>query len=122
MAHLKVESVIMVPTEATLAVDTDLPLRADIMRAVAWLAHRLGMEVTAEGVETEEQAAAARAVGCDRAQGYLFARPLPASEAGELLSHWSAETALQPVAAREPIQSTASYLRSADPSGNSDSQ
>ncbi|CAA9542657.1 MAG: Sensory box/GGDEF family protein [uncultured Thermomicrobiales bacterium] len=57
----------------------------DIVRAVVWLAHQFGMQVTAEGIETAEQLAAALAVGCDRGQGYLFARPLPVAEVTALL-------------------------------------
>ena len=51
-----------------------------IVTAIVRLAHSLGLEATAEGVETEAQRAALAAVGCDRAQGYLLARPLPADE------------------------------------------
>lgn len=42
-------------------------------------AHALGMEVTAEGVETPEQARAMQEAGCDYLQGYFFARPAPAA-------------------------------------------
>jgi EAL domain-containing protein (putative c-di-GMP-specific phosphodiesterase class I) len=48
-----------------------------IVGMVIELAHTLGMEVVAEGVETEEQAALLKEMGCDMAQGYHFARPLP---------------------------------------------
>lgn len=41
-------------------------------------AHALGIAVTAEGVETREQALAMQAAGCDYLQGYFFARPSPA--------------------------------------------
>ena len=44
------------------------------------IAHGLGLEVTAEGVETEEQLAYLRSQGCRRAQGYLLAKPTPAEE------------------------------------------
>jgi two-component system CheB/CheR fusion protein len=40
------------------------------------MAHALGMTVIAEGVETEAQRDELIAIGCDAAQGYLFARPL----------------------------------------------
>jgi EAL domain-containing protein (putative c-di-GMP-specific phosphodiesterase class I) len=41
------------------------------------LAHALGLTVIAESVETEFQAARLRSIGCDSAQGYLYARPGP---------------------------------------------
>jgi EAL domain-containing protein (putative c-di-GMP-specific phosphodiesterase class I) len=51
--------------------------RADaIVRATLSLAHGLGLEVIAEGVETVQQSAILRRLGCDAAQGYLFARPM----------------------------------------------
>ncbi|QBE67473.1 EAL domain-containing protein [Pseudoduganella lutea] len=48
--------------------------------AIILLAHKLGLEVVAEGVETQAQLALLKAAGCDLAQGYVFARPAPASE------------------------------------------
>jgi diguanylate cyclase (GGDEF)-like protein len=51
-----------------------------ILVAVTHLAHDLGMQVVAEGVETEAQLDFVRAVGCDGAQGYQVARPLPDAE------------------------------------------
>jgi diguanylate cyclase (GGDEF)-like protein len=47
-----------------------------LVRAVVNLGHSLGLEATAEGVETVEQFELLRALGCDRAQGYLLAKPL----------------------------------------------
>lgn len=52
---------------------------AAIVCAVVNLARSLGMETTAEGVETEEQASLLRAAGCTIAQGFLFSRPVPNS-------------------------------------------
>ena len=49
-----------------------------VMGAVVALAHDLGIEVAAEGVETEEELAAVRALGCDVMQGFLLGRPVPA--------------------------------------------
>ncbi|MBI4939898.1 MAG: EAL domain-containing protein [Actinobacteria bacterium] len=52
--------------------------RADaVVSASVSLAHAHGLVVTAEGVETEEQADALRRYGCDRGQGWLFGRPQP---------------------------------------------
>jgi diguanylate cyclase (GGDEF)-like protein/PAS domain S-box-containing protein len=50
-----------------------------VVRTIVALGMSLGMEVVAEGVETEEQRMILSALGCARAQGYLFARPLEAS-------------------------------------------
>lgn len=55
---------------------TDLAL----CKAIVVMAHELGMQVIAEGVETEVQRDLLTAAGCDYGQGYLFARPMPASE------------------------------------------
>jgi diguanylate cyclase (GGDEF)-like protein/PAS domain S-box-containing protein len=57
-----------------------------IVRAIANLASSLGIPTTAEGAETEEQLAWVREVGCTEMQGYLFSRPVPASEIAGLLS------------------------------------
>jgi diguanylate cyclase (GGDEF)-like protein len=48
----------------------------EIIAAVTGMAHALGMTVVAEGVETQAQRDELTAIGCDAAQGYLFARPL----------------------------------------------
>lgn len=51
-----------------------------IVAAVIAMARRLGIKVVAEGVETAEQAALLGAEGCDYAQGYWYARPMPEEE------------------------------------------
>ncbi|WP_230189534.1 EAL domain-containing protein [Sphingobium sp. CECT 9361] len=56
-----------------------------IIRAITSLADALGMETTAEGVESSEQLDILRAEGCGQIQGYLFSRPIPASEVDALL-------------------------------------
>jgi EAL domain-containing protein (putative c-di-GMP-specific phosphodiesterase class I) len=58
---------------------------AAIVRSVVALGHALRLSVTAEGIETEVQLAHLRALRCDRGQGFLFARPAPASEVTPLL-------------------------------------
>jgi diguanylate cyclase (GGDEF)-like protein/PAS domain S-box-containing protein len=59
--------------------------RSEIVNAIIALAHSLNMRVVAEGVETREQLAALRALRCNGAQGFLFARPLVAEDAEKLL-------------------------------------
>ena len=56
-----------------------------IVRMVIDLAHTLGMKVVAEGVETRAQAALLGEMGCDMAQGFYFARPLPPEEVSRLM-------------------------------------
>ena len=56
-----------------------------LVRMIVELAHTFGMEVIAEGVETEEQAALLEEMGCDMAQGYLFSEPLAAEGIANLL-------------------------------------
>ncbi|HAF43638.1 MAG TPA: hypothetical protein DCK83_01490 [Gallionellaceae bacterium] len=51
-----------------------------IAEAIIVMAHKLGMKVVAEGVETEEQRQMLHAAGCDYGQGYLFAKPMSAQE------------------------------------------
>ena len=58
----------------------------EIVRTILLLAQNLGLDVIAEGVETESQLAALRRLKCEYAQGYLFARPLTAEAATELLA------------------------------------
>ncbi len=53
---------------------------AAIVSAIAGLGRSLDIETTAEGVETAEQLALLRSAGCQLAQGFLFSRPVPASE------------------------------------------
>jgi EAL domain-containing protein (putative c-di-GMP-specific phosphodiesterase class I) len=49
---------------------------AAIVRAILLLSQALGLEVTAEGVETREQFDLLAALGCDAVQGYLISRPI----------------------------------------------
>ena len=59
---------------------------AQIVGVIVTLAHNLGLEVIAEGVETPEQLAMLRDLRCGQVQGYLFSRPVAADEVPGLLA------------------------------------
>lgn len=63
----------------------------EIVGAIASLAHNLGMAVTAEGVETQQQLAQLRDLGCEFGQGYVVSQPLDSSEATAILTARSPE-------------------------------
>ena len=67
------------------SVNDELMGRAEIVKAVITMAHSLGLEVTAEGVESEEQLAFLRSQRCDWFQGFLFSRPVCSEAFTELL-------------------------------------
>jgi diguanylate cyclase (GGDEF)-like protein/PAS domain S-box-containing protein len=59
--------------------------KAAIVPSIVSLAHSLGIDVVAEGVETEEQVEALKHLQCREGQGFLFSRPVPGSEAAGLI-------------------------------------
>ena len=69
-------------------VDGD-PRRQALLRSIADIGHSLGLEVTAEGVETEAELAVLRQAKCDLVQGYLIAKPM----AAEAFEAWRAALA-----------------------------
>jgi diguanylate cyclase len=60
-----------------------------IVRSTIHLAHQLGIQVSAEGVETEDTWRQLRSLGCERAQGFLISEPLPAREVPAWLAAWN---------------------------------
>ena len=78
--HIKIDRSFMPsPTEPDPAAHT-------LVRAIIDLAGGLGLGTIAEGVETIEQVELLRSLGCERAQGFYFARPVPETEAARLLT------------------------------------
>jgi EAL domain-containing protein (putative c-di-GMP-specific phosphodiesterase class I) len=64
---------------------------SDIVKAIVSLAHNLGMEVIAEGVETQEHLDRLKLLGCEYAQGFYIAGPLDAGAATALLERGTAD-------------------------------
>lgn len=64
---------------------------AAIVRSSITLGHELGLEVVAEGVETEEQSQLLQKWGCDVGQGYFFAKPIPSDEIIDWLNIYKAK-------------------------------
>jgi EAL domain-containing protein (putative c-di-GMP-specific phosphodiesterase class I) len=86
LAHLKRFPIHRLKIDSSLVRDIGIDAEnTAIVRTVISLGHSLGLEVMAEGVETEEQGAFLLEHGCDGAQGYLFGRPIAASEAWHFL-------------------------------------
>ena len=70
-----------------------------LCEAIIVMAHKLGMKVIAEGIETEQQRQLLTESGCDYGQGYLFSKPLPAAAIEQLLlqHHSPAHDADKPI-------------------------
>jgi diguanylate cyclase (GGDEF)-like protein len=63
------------------------PVDSAIVRAIIDLANAMDISAVAEGVETQDQAAGLKSLGCQVGQGFYFSRPLRAEAFGDLLSH-----------------------------------
>ncbi len=65
----------------------------EIVRAIIAMAHKLGLEVVAEGVELAEHKSALSELRCESAQGFYFSKPVPGEDLDDLvLRHWNGET------------------------------
>jgi EAL domain-containing protein (putative c-di-GMP-specific phosphodiesterase class I) len=62
-----------------------------LVKVVTELAHEFEMVAVAEGVEEHDVADRLRALGCDLAQGYLYARPVPADELPAILASYGTD-------------------------------
>ncbi len=59
-----------------------------IAETIVSLGKRLGLSTIAEGIETPEQAAAVKAMGCDEVQGFMYAKPMPTAELLAFIGKW----------------------------------
>ena len=70
------------------------------VKTISTLAHNLGMQVIAEGIETDEQYQGLKELGCEYGQGYLFSRPVDVEGAVRLIAK---DTQRDTVLGIEPI-------------------
>jgi EAL domain-containing protein (putative c-di-GMP-specific phosphodiesterase class I) len=77
---------------------------SSIILAIIGLAQRMNMQVTAEGVETAEQAELLTIYGCGQAQGYLFSYPIPAARLAALIGAPNPTPLARPFGTQEAAQ------------------
>ncbi len=86
LKHLQILPLSMLKIDRSLIFDlASNPDHQMAVKGIIKLAHTLGYEVVAEGVETSKESSILYGLECDHAQGYLFSRPLPVFEFQELL-------------------------------------
>jgi EAL domain-containing protein (putative c-di-GMP-specific phosphodiesterase class I) len=82
----------------------DAPQAAAVALAIVHMGHALNLEVIAEGIETQQQAARLQALGCDIAQGFYFAKPMAPQQLTALLQD---QPDWRPRSAKRPLTSAA---------------
>lgn len=60
----------------------------DLVESIISLAHKIGAQTVAEGIETTDQLDFLREMGCDLVQGYVFSRPLPIPAFEDWMKNW----------------------------------
>ena len=79
------------------------PRARAVLDAVFAMSSSLGLSVTAEGVETEDQLRSLRAQGCTEVQGFLLGRPMPASEVASFTERAAERAKREDVAPADPM-------------------
>ena len=74
---------------------TQSPEQRALVAGIVAMSHALGLVVVAEGVETEEQLAIVRDLGCDLIQGFVFSRPIEAESMRAMLAAFATGVILQ---------------------------
>jgi diguanylate cyclase (GGDEF)-like protein len=85
LSHLSKLPIQIVKIDQGFITELESPSGRVVVSGITDIAHALGIEVVAEGVETATQRDETRAIGCDYSQGYFFARPMSADSFGSLL-------------------------------------
>jgi diguanylate cyclase (GGDEF)-like protein/PAS domain S-box-containing protein len=99
LSYLKLFAIDRIKIDRGFVTDIETnPNDAAVVSATIGLAHALGLTVVAEGVETAAQHNFLRMNGCDEAQGYLFALPMPAAQFRQFMATAPAPPALAPSA------------------------
>ncbi|MCB0280912.1 MAG: EAL domain-containing protein, partial [Calditrichaeota bacterium] len=73
------------------------------------MAHKLGLKVIAEGIETKKQQELLLKLGCDYGQGYLFARPMPRKEFRTYLTEYEAMDSSSGISEKDAVNVTEYY-------------
>lgn len=90
LAYLKMFPVSTLKIDRSFVKDIEIDQNdADICDVTVLLAHKLGLDVVAEGVETPAQLTYLRSIGCEKVQGYLISKPLPAEQAEQFIRNHS---------------------------------
>jgi EAL domain-containing protein (putative c-di-GMP-specific phosphodiesterase class I) len=97
LSYLKLFAIDRIKIDRAFVTDIENdPNDAAIVTATIGMAHAMGLTVLAEGVETAAQRNFLRQHHCDEAQGFLFARPMPAAQFRQFVTMASAQPALAP--------------------------
>jgi EAL domain-containing protein (putative c-di-GMP-specific phosphodiesterase class I) len=105
LSYLRQLPIDIVKIDQSFIAGMDHPRGGAIVEGVTTLAHALGLTVVAEGVETLHQHERITALGCESAQGFFYARPMPAVEIADALGSDTAHPWRLPDASEQPPQS-----------------
>ena len=98
LSHLKLFAIDRIKIDRGFVTDIETdPNDAAIVTATIGLAHAMGLKVLAEGVETAAQRNFLRKHACDEAQGFFYAKPMPAAQFCEFMARVSAQSGQTPV-------------------------
>ena len=95
LAYLKLFPIHTLKIDRSFVKDIEIDTNdADICDVTVLLAHKMGLNVVAEGVETEAQLKFLLSIGCNKIQGFLISKPLPASKVKDFFNNYVPRTEL----------------------------